>query len=178
MNLEFTNLPCFCSILQVPVRLNGADLEYGGRVEVFYQGKWGKICRNKWNIDDAEVICQQLGFSGALAEFIGSDVKGEDSIPFVMSDVSCSGDEPELASCERIDGKFNVDCQKDGRGAQALCEPSKWLSLHMQFLKIMEIFCLHLLLFSVDLRTVREHFITYEVGVGYGDFEREYPFLW
>ena len=97
-------------------------------MEVFHQGKWGKICRNKWNIDDAKVICRQLGFGGALAEFIGSDVRGEDSIPLVMSDVACTGDESELAFCDRIDGKFNIDCQKDDKGAQALCEPSKWLS--------------------------------------------------
>ncbi|KAL9959666.1 hypothetical protein ACROYT_G033006 [Oculina patagonica] len=109
-------------LCKVPVRLNGANMEYGGRVEVFYKGKWGKICRNKWNIDDAEVICRQLGFKGAVAEFIGSDVKGEDAIPFVMSDVACTGDESELASCERTDGKLKVDCQKDDEGAQALCE--------------------------------------------------------
>ena len=127
MNLEFTNL-LVLFILQVPVRLNGANIEYGGRVEVFYREEWGKICRNKWNINDAKVICRQLGFSGALAEFIGSDVKGEDSITFVMSDVSCSGDESGLAYCDRTDGKFHVDCQKDDKGAQALCEPSKWLS--------------------------------------------------
>ena len=92
-------------------------------MEVLYQGKWGKVCRNGWNFNDVKVICRQLGFSGALAEFIGADVKDSD-IPFVMSHVACTGDESELASCERTDGKLNVDCQ-DAKGAQALCEPSK-----------------------------------------------------
>ncbi|PFX13687.1 Titin, partial [Stylophora pistillata] len=57
---------------QVPVRLNGANVEYGGRVEVFYKG-----------------------------------------------------DEPELASCARIDGKVNIppQCLSDGKGSQALCQP-------------------------------------------------------
>ena len=36
------------SRILVPVRLNGAKIEYGGRVEVFYRGKWGKICRKEW----------------------------------------------------------------------------------------------------------------------------------
>ncbi|KAJ7388610.1 Hemicentin-1 [Desmophyllum pertusum] len=101
----------------VPVRLNGADIEYGGRVEVFYKGKWGKICRNEWDFNDVKVICRQLGFKGALAEFIGSDVKDEGH-PFVMSGVTCTGDESELASCARIDGKLNIDCQNDDEGAQ------------------------------------------------------------
>ena len=68
------------------------------------------------------VICRQLGFKRAVAEFVVSVVKDED-IPFVMSDVVCNGQEPELSSCQRTDGKLNVDCQNDGIGAQALCEP-------------------------------------------------------
>ena len=94
-------------------------------MEVFYKGKWGKICPNKWDFNDVKVICRQLGFKGALAEFIGSDVKDEGN-PFVMSGVTCTGGEPELASCARIDGKrLNVDCQENDKGAEALCEPSK-----------------------------------------------------
>lgn len=70
---------------------------------------------------DAQVICRQLGFKNAIAEFTGSDF--EDSrLPFLMSDVSCAGDETELASCVRTDGE--VDCPGDV-GAQALCEPCK-----------------------------------------------------
>ena len=108
------------------MRLNGANVEYGGRVEVFYKGKWGKICRNTWDFKDVRVICRQLGFEEALAEFIGPDVEDED-IPFVMSDVTCSGDESQLGSCARTDGKLNVPakCQSDDKGSQALCQPSK-----------------------------------------------------
>ncbi|KAL9959877.1 hypothetical protein ACROYT_G033247 [Oculina patagonica] len=105
-----------CKVL---VRLNGAKVDYGGRVEVFYRGKWGKICRSEWGITDAQVICRQLGFKDALAEFIGSDVQ-DSEIPFLMSDVDCKGDKPELAYCRRTDGK--VDCSDD-KGAEALCEP-------------------------------------------------------
>ena len=95
-------------------------------MEVFYKGKWGKICRNKWNLKDVQVICRQLGFKRAVAEFVVADIKNED-MPFVMSEVNCDGDEPELASCPRIDGKLNVDCQNDDTGAQALCEPKSKL---------------------------------------------------
>ena len=121
--IQFLNLALISFLLsQVPVRLNGSNIEYGGKVEVFYNGKWGKICPNKWNFEDVKVICRQLGFKSAVAEFVVTDVKGDD-IPFVMSDVDCNGDEPELASCPRADGKLNADCQNDDTGAQALCEP-------------------------------------------------------
>ena len=88
---------------------------------MFYRGKWGTICRNDWDLNDVKVVCNQLGFQGALAEFVGSKVT-EENIPFLMSKVSCDGRESNLASCQRTDGEH--DCP-DGKGAQALCEPSK-----------------------------------------------------
>ncbi|XP_067023944.1 scavenger receptor cysteine-rich type 1 protein M130-like [Acropora muricata] len=105
----------------VPVRLAGLDsINYAGRVEVFYQGKWGKICRNKWDINDVKVVCKQLGFQSAVAEFIGMDTKDE-NISVVMSNVACTGQESVLASCKRFDGKHYC---VDNKGAQAFCEPN------------------------------------------------------
>ena len=103
------------------MRLNGARTNYSGRVEVFYHGRWGKVCRNGWDMKDVQVICRQLGFKDALAEFTGYHVE-DSKLPFVVSEVSCTGDESNLASCERTDGE--VDCQGD-MGAEALCEPCK-----------------------------------------------------
>ena len=116
------------SVFIVPVRLAGVDgVNYAGRVEVFYQGKWGKICRNKWDIYDAKVVCRQLGFQSALAEFIGMNTR-DDTVSVAMSDVACTGQESVLASCKRRDG--NHRCV-DNKGAQALCEPSKWKSAYL-----------------------------------------------
>ena len=110
------------SLFTVPVRLAGVNgINYAGRVEVFYQGKWGKICRNQWDINDVKVVCRQLGFQSALAEFIAKDTKDE-NISVAMSNVACTGQESVLASCKRLDG--NHRCV-DNIGAQALCEPSK-----------------------------------------------------
>ena len=109
----------------VPLRLNGANIEYGGRVEVFYRGSWGRICRREWGFEDVKVVCRQLGFKSALAEFTRL-VSKDKKIPFLMSNVACIGDESDLASCKRTDGEY--DCQDDEE-AQALCEPSKLLIL-------------------------------------------------
>ena len=113
------------SLFTVPVRLAGVDgVNYAGRVEVFYQGKWGKICRDEWDINDVKVVCRQLGFQSALAEFLGMDTKDE-NISVVMSNVACTGQESVFACCKRGDG--NHWCSNN-IGAQALCEPSKWKS--------------------------------------------------
>ena len=123
-------LPFFLnvSLLAVPVRLAGVDgVNYAGRVEVFYQGKWGKICHDEWDINDVKVVCRQLGFQTALAEFLGMDTKDENS-SVTMSNVACTGQESVLASCKREDG--NIRCSNN-IGAQALCEPSKWKSANV-----------------------------------------------
>ncbi|KAK2565633.1 Scavenger receptor cysteine-rich domain superfamily protein, partial [Acropora cervicornis] len=114
---EKINTEIECS---VPVRLAGVDgVNYAGRVEVFYQGKWGKICRNEWDINDVKVVCRQLGFQTALAEFLGMDTKDE-NISVAMSNVACTGQESALASCKRRDGDHWC---LNNIGAQALCEP-------------------------------------------------------
>ena len=120
----FLNLSLFI----VPVRLAGVHgVNYAGRVEVFYQGKWGKICLDKWDINDAKVVCRQLGFQSALAKFIGMNTT-DDTISVAMSDVACTGQESVLASCKRRDGKHQC---RSNIGAQALCEPSKWNSTNV-----------------------------------------------
>lgn len=43
------------------VRLANSNNYGEGRVEVFYEGSWGTICLNGWGLEDAEVICRQLG---------------------------------------------------------------------------------------------------------------------
>ena len=112
----------YVSFFTVPVRLVGVNgINYTGRVEVFYNGTWGKICRNEWDIDDVKVVCRQLGFKSALAEFIGMDIK-DGNLSIVMSNVACTGTESRLDLCMHTDG----DHQCVGNTvAQALCEPSK-----------------------------------------------------
>ena len=46
------------------VRLVNGTLS-SGTVQIFYDQKWGTVCDESWDITDANVVCRQLGFSGA-----------------------------------------------------------------------------------------------------------------
>ena len=112
------------SLFIVTVRLagiNDTNVNYTGRVEVLYKGKWGKICRDGWDMNNVKVVCTQLGFKSALAEFVGIDIKDE-NVSIVISNVDCRGTESAWESCSLKDGDDNC---VDDTGAQAMCEPSK-----------------------------------------------------
>ena len=44
------------------VRLVGTPISSLGVVEVCINSNWGRVCRDSWDNNDAEVVCNQLGF--------------------------------------------------------------------------------------------------------------------
>ena len=44
------------------IRLSGGTSSLEGRVEIFHDDVWGSICDDDWGMDEATVVCNQLGF--------------------------------------------------------------------------------------------------------------------
>ncbi|XP_068736596.1 uncharacterized protein [Montipora capricornis] len=81
---------------------------YYGRVEVYYGGRWGTVCDDHWDINDAHVVCRQLGFPGASHQFHSAQY-GQGSGNIWLDDVSCQGGEASLSSCSHW-GWGNHNC--------------------------------------------------------------------
>ncbi|XP_030844636.1 scavenger receptor cysteine-rich protein isoform X8 [Strongylocentrotus purpuratus] len=80
------------------VRLVGGSNEAEGRVEIQYNGVWGTICDDSWDITDASVVCRMLGFQGASGA-PGSAHFGQGTGPIQLDDVGCTGAEQTIFDC-------------------------------------------------------------------------------
>ena len=90
-----------------------------GRVEVYYTGQWGTVCHDQWDLNDAKVVCQQLGYSRAVSA-PKSATFGKGTGPIHFDNVQCNGDEAHIAVCShRGIGISNCDHNED---AGVVCE--------------------------------------------------------
>ncbi|XP_066932365.1 lysyl oxidase homolog 2-like [Clytia hemisphaerica] len=80
------------------IRVRGGAYSSVGRVEVFDGQQWGTICDDKWDLFDANIVCQQLGFGSAIEATHWAD-HGEGLGNILMTNVACNGTEKHLKDC-------------------------------------------------------------------------------
>lgn len=101
-NQNISDLILLIAITDGSVRMNSTSShnKFTGRVEVFYDGKWGTVCHDNWDRNAANVVCRELGFKLADRAFT-SAAHGEGSGPIWLDDVRCSGGETHLHKCNK-----------------------------------------------------------------------------
>ncbi|XP_048767769.2 deleted in malignant brain tumors 1 protein-like [Ostrea edulis] len=102
---------CISTVFEYPFRLVGGGSEKEGRLEVYMNGQWGTVCDEDWDVIDARVVCQSLGFIGHTIPLLNATF-GEGTGPIWMSSVNCSGHEHSIKKCV-YKGKHNCSHNND-----------------------------------------------------------------
>ena len=74
---------------------------------MYVNGTWGGVCGygSYWKLKDANVVCRQLGFKGAVAAATSSDFPQKK----LIHNLQCTGNETSLTKCEHevaLKGKY------------------------------------------------------------------------
>ena len=67
-------------------------------MEIYYNGTWVTVRGDNWDLNDANVVCRQLGFERAL-KAINFAAFGEGTGNIWMRNVRCTGSESSLRDC-------------------------------------------------------------------------------
>ncbi|KAK7124630.1 hypothetical protein R3I94_018871 [Phoxinus phoxinus] len=120
-----------CSVLSevkcgnAAVRLVGGGHRCGGRVEV-WRGSWGTVCDDKWDVEDANVVCSQLGCGYAVSVSGQGEPYGQGSGPIHLDELNCTGIERSLWECPTLTQGHDCGHKED---AGVVCSEYKALRL-------------------------------------------------
>eukprot|EP00299_Pterocystis_sp_00344_P019256 c9573_g1_i2.p1 GENE.c9573_g1_i2~~c9573_g1_i2.p1 ORF type:complete len:881 (+),score=197.66 c9573_g1_i2:34-2676(+) len=90
------NVAVHCGGSEFTIRLDGGGTS--GRVEVLHDGMWGTVCDDDFTQENADVICRQLGFSGAVSPYFFS-TDADSGMSFWLDNVVCTGSESSIDEC-------------------------------------------------------------------------------
>ena len=105
------------------VRLVDGSTKYEGRVEVYHNGEWGTVCDDEWDLNDAQVVCRQLGFGLAIAAR-NSAFYGQGSGQIWLDEVHCVGTELTIEDCLQYGWGYHDCSHFEDAGVQCSTDTS------------------------------------------------------
>lgn len=113
------------------MRLVDGVTNFYGRVEICHDNDWGTVCDDLWDINDARVVCRQLGYtdlSQVAITVLGNVPDGTGQI--WLDNVRCTGNELRLTDCPANPfGSHNCIHSED---AGVICAQRKYYLRHDQ----------------------------------------------
>ena len=89
-------------------------------MEVFYNGTWGTVCDDSWDLTDANVVCRELRYGPAVTV---SATFGRGNGTMWMDGVRCTGNERSLTEC--LHNSWEIENCDHSEGAGVVCSSGK-----------------------------------------------------
>ena len=83
------------------IRLVSGRSANEGFVEIYHDGQWGSICRDRWDFKAGIVACRQLGYANASTVDCCSTAIPRLG-PYWFPNLQCSGSESNIKSCPQF----------------------------------------------------------------------------
>ena len=90
-------------------------------MEVLRDGRWGTVCADDWDLEEARVVCRQLNL-GFARSAVKESYFGNTNLPTLLSGVDCRHDEISLYHCLHHQ---NVSCSSPLKTAAVICVRGK-----------------------------------------------------
>jgi hypothetical protein len=114
----------------VGLRLVDGGSSMDGRLEVkLDNGTWGTVCDDNFYDEAAAVACRMLGHGATRAKAYSQAYFGKGSLPIVLDDVNCTGQEGSFYDCSKT---FGSNCQHSEDVGVRCNPPGRHASLRAQ----------------------------------------------
>ena len=90
-----------------------------GRVEVHYNNDWITVCDDGWDLNDAQVVCNEFGFGPAIATSHEASY-GQSSGRVWLRNVNCVGTELTIRNC--LHGGWRIGNCSHSKDASVKCK--------------------------------------------------------
>ncbi|CAH0560148.1 unnamed protein product [Brassicogethes aeneus] len=122
---------------KIPIRLLGGNTETEGRLQIKVNNQWGTVCNYGWTIENAALVCQQLGY--VLNPFDWFIERSEipeagTSEKVILSNVQCDDFDLDITKCkaERLDNFENSCTHENDVGVR--CYKTSWAGVRFSAL--------------------------------------------
>ena len=86
-------------------------------MEVYHNGEWGTVCDNGWDLNNAQVVCSELGLGPAIAARHNTSYIQDDS-QIWLDNLKCDGTEWTIRMCSHTGWGVKNCSHSEGAGVQ------------------------------------------------------------